>query len=256
MVRVCTCLCCNLPSIIPSKSFFIKKNTHQLCNCNSRMCIIHLDSYLFIELLDIVMFLLIFCNCCLQAGRYEEILLFQSQLFSGIVIVVRIKNLYDILCKILLFHCLVIITAVERIQLEVYDRLRIPDTKCIYHMIIVAYDWIIIRNCHNRLIILLFEMNIACLVVIFYTDISTETHFFGILRSSKLKRITIFEPVIRGLYLIAIFDLLLEHTVTVTDTAAISCVSECCKGIQEAGCQTAKTAITKCRIRFLVLDGI
>ena len=81
---------------------------------------------------DIIMSFLIFVNGCLKAGRYEEVLLFQTKLFTCHMVIIRIKHLYDSTCKVLLLYCVVIITLVERVKVKVYDRLCVPNTKCIY----------------------------------------------------------------------------------------------------------------------------
>ena len=89
-----------------------------------------------------------------------------------------------------------------------------------------------------------------------HTDIATEFHNFRILRSAQFERITIHQPVIGNLYLITVADLLLEHTITITDTAAICRISQRCQGIQETCCQTSQSTVTQCCIRLLVLDQV
>ena len=81
-------------------------------------------------------------------------------------------------------------------------------------------------------------------------------NFFCIFRATKFERIAIFQPVIRYFYLISIFDLLFEHTVTITDTASICTVIQSCKRIKEACCKTSQTTVTKCRVRLLIFDHI
>ena len=81
-------------------------------------------------------------------------------------------------------------------------------------------------------------------------------NFFCIFRTTKFKWISIFQPVIRYFYLISVFDLLFEHTITITDTTSICTVIQCCKRIQEACSQPSKTTISKCRIRFLSFDHV
>ena len=81
-------------------------------------------------------------------------------------------------------------------------------------------------------------------------------NLFCIFRTTKFKWISIFQPVIWNFYLISVFDLLFEHTITITDTTSICTVIQCCKRIQEACSQTSKTTISKCRIRFLILDHV
>ena len=255
MIRVSTGLLGDIPCILPSKSFLVKQDTHQLCYRYGRMSIVHLDRHLLIQLLNIVMTSLILGNRRLKARRHEEILLLQPQFFSRIVIIIRIQDFYNVLRQILLFNSLMVITAVKGLQLEINDRLRIPDTQGIDNMIIITDDRVVIRNCLNRLIILLYKTYLA-LIIIFYTDISAEAHFLGIFRSSEFKRIAVHKPVIRRLYLITVLDLLLEHTVAVTDTASVCRISKGCQRIQEAGRQTSKSAVSKRRIRLLILQQI
>ena len=81
-------------------------------------------------------------------------------------------------------------------------------------------------------------------------------NFFCIFRTTKFKWISIFQPVIRYFYLISVFDLLFEHTVTITDTASICAVVQSCKRIKEACCKTSQTTITKCRVRLLIFDYV
>ena len=67
------------------------------------------------------------------------------------------------------------------------------------------------------------------LLIILHTHIATEFYDLRILRTAQLKRVAILEPVIRYFYLITILDFLLEHTVTVTDTATVCGISKRCK---------------------------
>ena len=128
MVGICTCLGSHFPCFIPCQTLFIQKDTHQFGNCYSWMSIIQLEGCFFIELTNVVMILLIFGNCFLYTCRNEEILLFQAQLFSCIVIIIWIQNFYDVACQVFLFYCLAVVALVERIQLEFADCFRIPDT--------------------------------------------------------------------------------------------------------------------------------
>ena len=89
-----------------------------------------------------------------------------------------------------------------------------------------------------------------------HTYIATEFNRFRILRSTQFKRIAIHQPVIGNLYLITVADLLLEHTITITDTAAVCGISKSCQGIQETCCQTSQSTVTQCCIRLLVLDQV
>ena len=171
--------------------------------------------------MDVIVFLLIFSDCFLKAGRYKEVLLFQSQLFTCIVIVVWIKNLYDIAGKVLLLYCFLVVTLVKGIQLEVYDRLCIPDTESIYHIIVIACDRHIIRNSFYCLVSFVDKSGSTLFSIIFCSYIAAEMYFLGIFRTTEFEWIAVFQPVIRYLNLVSVFDLLFEHSVMVTDSTAI-----------------------------------
>ena len=229
MVGISNRLCCYFPCFIPSKTFLVNEQTHQLCNCYSRVSIVHLDRNFFIQFAHIFVFLFIFIKHNLKTGRYKEILLFQTKLFSCIVVVIWIKNLYDRFCKVFLLDRFMVFSSVKCIQFKVCDCLCIPDTQCIDYVVAISYDRHIIWNSKYGFIIFLDEIFFLGLFIILYTNGTTKTDFLCILVTTNFKRIAIFEPVIRYFYLIAIFDLLFEHTVAVTDSTAVSCVSKRCK---------------------------
>ena len=256
VVGVSTAFCCDIPCLIPAKTFLIDKNTHQLCNCNCRMSIIHLEYNLLMKLCDVIVCFFVFGNRCLKAGRYEEVLLFQTKLFTCHMVIIRIKHLYDSTCKVLLLYCVVIITLVKRVKVEVYDRLCIPDTKCVYNIVVITCDRHIVRNSLNCLISFMDEFILVLHRIPLNAYISAEMNLFCILRTTELERIAVLQPVIRCLYLITVTDLLLEHTITVTDSASVCTVVESCKRIQEACCQSSKSTVSKSRIRLLVFDAV
>ena len=74
----------------------------------------------------------------------------------------------------------------------------------------------------------------------------------------ELERVGMIQPVVRHFFLEAVLDLLLEHTVMVADTAAVSVIAACSQRIQEAGSETAETAVAESRIRLMkeIKDGI
>ena len=229
------------PGIIPAKTFLIHKKTHKLCNCHSRMSIVHLEYDFLVELLNIIMCFLIFLDCSLNTCRYEEVLLFQTKLFTGHFIIVRIKNVYDILCEVLLLNGFLVITFVKGIKSKLFDSSSIPDTKCIYYIVLITNDRHIVWDCLYCLISFMDKFVLAGCLVIFNSYISPEMYLFCVLRTTKLKWIAFFKPCIRNLNLVSVSDFLFEHTITVTDSAAICTVSKCCKGIKEACCKSSQT---------------
>ena len=123
-------------------------------------------------------------------------------------------------------------------------------------VIAVAHDRHVIRDSQNGLVVLLHKFCTVCSVVVLYPDISAKADLLCVLLPAQLKGISLLEPVVRCLHLVAVLDLLLEHTVAVADTAAVGRISEGSQGIQEAGRQTAKASVPESRVRLLVLDGV
>ena len=172
------------------------------------------------------------------------------------MVIVWIKDINDQFCKVLLLYCFVIITSVKLIKFEVCNRFCIPYTQCIYYMITISYDWHIIRNSHNRLIIFLDKFIFSCYRIFLETDISAKAYFFCVLFTANFKWISFFQPVVRNLHLISIFDFLFEHSITVTDSTSVCRIVQCCKRIKETCCKTSKTTISKSRIRLLVFNHV
>ena len=256
MIGVSTGLCGYFPCLVPAKTFLIHEDTHKLCNRYGRMGIVQLEGCLLIELTDIAVVLFILCNSFLYTCGNEEILLFQTKLFTCVMLICRIEDLNDVLCQVFLLNGIHVITLVEGIQLEIHDGLCIPYAKRIYHTVVVTNDGDIKGNGTNGLIVLLDEVVAVIFLIVFHTHITAEFYFFGILRTAKLEGVAVFQPVIRYLYLITVLDLLFKHSVTITDTTAVSRIIQGCQRIQEAGCQTAQSTVSKSSIRLLILDDV
>ena len=172
------------------------------------------------------------------------------------MVIVRIENINDQFCKVFLLYCFVIISSVKLIKFEVCNRFCIPYTQCIYYVIAISDDRHIIWNCHNRLVILLNKYIFTCCRVFLKTDISAKAYFFCVLFTANFKWISFFQPVVRNLHLISIFDFLFEHSITVTDSTSVCRIVQCCKRIKETCCKTSKTTISKSRIRLLVFNHV
>ena len=171
------------------------------------------------------------------------------------MVVVGVQNLYQQLRQVFFLHSLLVISLIEGVQTEGVHSLRVPDTQGIYHVVAIAYDGHIAGNRAHALVALLYEMVLALLVYL-HVHIAAELDDLGQLRTAQLEGIALFEPLVGHLYLEAVFDLLLEHTVAVADAAAVSRVAQACERIQEAGRQSSQTAVSKGGVRLLILDHV
>ena len=172
------------------------------------------------------------------------------------MIIIWIQYLDNVFCEIFLLNRFMILATVKFIQFELCNCLRIPDAESIYHVISITYNRHIIWNCQYRFVIFLNIIIPLFLFVVFHTNGSAKADFLGILITAQFKWIAIFQPVIRCLHLITIFNFLLKHSVMVSDSTSISRISQCCQRIQKARCQSSKTAISKGCVRFFVLNHI
>ena len=256
MVGVGHGLCGHFPCLVPLQLLLVQQDTHQLGNCYGGMGIVHLEGVLLIELADIGVFSLVTGDRLLHAGGDEEILLLQTQLFAGVMVVIRIQHLYQVAGKVFLLHGFLIIALIEGIELEVIDRFRIPHAQGIYQIVVVADDRNVVGYGTHAAIAVLHEVVAAGLLIIIHAHVSAEFDLVGQLRAAQLKRIAVLEPVVRYLDLIAVLDFLLEHSVAVTDSTAISHVAQCRERIQEAGGQTAQTAVAQRCIGLLILKHV
>ena len=224
MVGVSAGLRRDLPCLVPAQVFLIQEDPHQLGHSHRRVGVVHMEGCLLIELTDIAVVLFILCNSFLYTCGNEEILLFQTKLFTCVMLICRIEDLNDVLCQVFLLNGIHVITLVEGIQLEIHDSLCIPYTEGIYHTVVVTNDGNIKGNGTNGLIALLNEVVAVVFLIVLHTHITAEFYLFGVLRTAKLEGVAVFQPVIRHLYLITVFNFLFEHSVTVTDATAISCI--------------------------------
>ena len=140
------------------------------------------------------------------------------------------------------------------VQLEGIDRLCVPDPQAVDHVVAVAHHRKIHRHRQHRLIALLDETALAVLVL--NPDVTSELDRLGILRTAKLERIAVLQPHIRNFHLITVLNFLFEHAVAVADAAAVRRIAQRRQRIQKAGCQTSQAAVSKRRIRLLILDHV
>ena len=94
MVGIGHALCGHLPCLVPAEAFFVHQDTHQFGHRYGGMGIVHLEDDLLVQFCDIVMVLFILLDRSLQRSGHEEVLLFQTKLFTCIVIVVGVQNFH------------------------------------------------------------------------------------------------------------------------------------------------------------------
>ena len=106
------------------------------------------------------------------------------------MVIIRIKNLNNVSCKVFLLNGLLVITLVKGIQLETVYRFCIPDTKGVHNTVAISNDRKIIRNRTDTLIAFLHKI-VSAVFIHMNIDITAKFNFLGIFRSAELERITV-----------------------------------------------------------------
>ena len=255
MVGVSAYLSGDFPSVIPRHIVFIHQHTHQFRNCYSRMGVVQLERHFIRQFVEIgVVFLETLHNALYRRGN-EEILLTQTQFFPLNMFIGRVQHVCHGACQQFFFGCFLVIAFVEEFQIQFILRPCFPQTQCIYGVIAIADNRIVIRHSDNRLIIFLYE-TVFSVAFGHSANIAAEFDFYSVFISLDAPRVAVFQPVIGRFHLITVFDFLFKNTIVVADTAAISRQLQCGQGIQETCSQTPQTAVTQTRIGFRVLYHI
>ena len=202
------------------------QQAYQLRNRDNRMGIVQLDGVEVSKAAEIIAVnLLILADDILQGCRAEEVLLLQTQLLALVGGIVRIQNAGDVLSAVLLTDGCVVVLLVELVEVERLDRLCLPQTQVADVLGLVADDRNVVRNRTDGLI--------------------AELNQNRIRLGTDAPRIAEAGPVVRGLLLEAVLNVLLEQAVAVADAVAVERKILRCRRVQEAGCQTAQTAVAQ-----------
>ena len=149
--------------------------------------------------------------------------------------------------------CQGVVAAVEGLQIEVLlDRLGGPDAQLVDGLAGIAHHGDVIRDGQDVLRVHRAVERAA--VLLKALDAATKLNGHGLVLTTDLPRIAVGEPLVGGLDLAAVDDLLLKQAVAVAHAVAVASNALGCHGIQEARGQTAQAAVAQCWIGLLVLN--
>ena len=210
----------------------INQQTHQLRDRQYRVGIIQVNRgflrQIGVGFVELVMAAQNILNGC----RHQEVLLTQAQLPARIGRVIRIEHARYVFGVVFIFHRRKIVTLVKFTQVDFATRLRIPQPQGVGRIGIVARNNLVVGHGQN-----LFGLQPVRLFA-FLLHAPAKTHFVAGVMAFEFPWVTVFQPVIRGLFLPAINNVLLEHAVVVANTITASGQRQRCQRIQEAGRKT------------------
>ena len=132
------------------------------------------------------------------------------------------------------------------------DRLGGPDAQLVDGLTGIAHHGDVIRDGQN--VLRVHRAVERASVLLKALDVATKFNGHGLVLTTDLPGIAMSEPLVGGLDLAAVDDLLLKQAVTVAHAVAVTGNALGCHGIQEARGQTAQATVAQCRIGLLVLD--
>ena len=201
------------------------EETDKLRNYHTRMCIVDLDHCVIGKVMKIAAF----CCCLIQNQlcriAYHEVLLIDTKLSSCIIAVIRIQE-----------QCQV----VEQIPLIKGDSLAHNALVCNINIKKAKLDCFVL---------------IACNINIIQCGFQHKALKWDIIGNACICKPALrLDPRIRCLKLKMILKLLFEKSEVIIKSDSFSRKSQSCDGIQEAGCQTSKTAVSERWLRLDLLD--
>ena len=133
-----------------------------------------------------------------------------------------------------------IVTAVEGLKVKVLlDRLGSPDAQLVDSLAGIAHDGDVIRNGQD--VLRVYRAVERAAILLKALDAATKLNSHGLILTTDLPGIAVGEPLVGGLDLAAVDDLLLKQAVAVAHSVAVAGDALGCHGIREARCQTSQS---------------
>ncbi|OQB89404.1 MAG: hypothetical protein BWX86_02467 [Verrucomicrobia bacterium ADurb.Bin122] len=190
-----------------------------------------------------------------QRAGDEEVLLHQAQLFAVFGLIVRIKHLGNGLALCLFAHRLDPAAAVEGFEVKLLGGFRGPQAQEVHRLGAVAHDRNVVGHAEDALRLHPAGRRVAAVVEI-VDHLPIEVDFQRVLRAADFPRITVDQPVVGMLDLVAIDELLLEQAVLVVDAVADGRVVVRGERIEEARGEAAETAVAQAHVLFQRAHGL
>ena len=244
----------DVPGVVPLELLLVDKDTHELGAAHGGVRVVGVDGHKLRQQLPVLAVLLLKgVEQAVDAGRDKQVLLLQAQQTAVLAGVVGVKDGADGLGLGALSVGQGIVAAVEGLQIEVLlDRLGSPDAQLVDGLAGIAHDGDVVGNGQDVLRVHRAVERAA--VLLKALNMATKLDGHGLVLTTDLPGIAVGEPLVGGLDLAAVDDLLLKQAVAVAHAVAVAGNALGCHGIQEACGQAAQATVAQSRIGLLVLD--
>ena len=185
-----------------------------------------------------------------DASRDKQVLLLQSQQTAVLAGVVGVEDGADGLGLGALGVGQGVVTAVEGLQIEVLlDRLGSPDAQLVDGLAGIAHDGDVVGDSQDVLRVHRAVERAA--VLLKALNVTTKLNGHGLVLTADLPGIAVGEPLVGGLDLAAVDDLLLKQAVAVAHAVAVAGHAVVRHRGEEARGQTAQAAVAEAGIDLL-----
>ena len=226
------------------------KKPLELDHSDRGMGVVELNGDLLRELVPVVVAPAEPADDILEGAGHEEILLDETQFLPALRAIVRIEHFGDGLTGVLVAHRFLVTAAVESLEIEILSRLGGPEPEKIHGRRPVSWNRNVVRNTHQ----FPGSRPSGDIVADGVEDIlylTVDLDLGGVLGTHDLPGRAVLHPVVGKLDLVAVAELLLEKAVLVVDSVSDCRQIESGEGIEEAGCQSPETAVSKPHVVFL-----
>ena len=218
------------------------------------MRVVELDGSLFDERVERTVFLLVTADDVLERAGNEEDLLDEAELAADGGLVVRVEHLRDGFAVGFFADSFDVAAFVELVEVEFAGCLSFPEAEEVNRLRLVTDDRNIPRNTDDRRRVHPARLEVAVFVVREF-DMAVKRNFDAAGCALDVPRVAGEKPVVGVFNLIAVRERLAEETEFVVNPVTDCREVERSEGVQEAGSETAETAVTEAHILFFFENG-
>ena len=253
VVRVGEHLAADVKGGVPLIAALVQQNAHHLGDGNGGVGIVQLDADLVGQVVQRAVLVQVVLQDIRDGRSREEILLAQTQDLTLGVVVVGVEDLGDQLGRGRPADGRVVVAGVEAAHIKA-GGLCLPQTQLGNAVGTVTGYVHIVGHGDDGIVVLVLDVMEAALPGL--NGLAVKADLLRLVGVALDPDLAAGQPVVSGLLLPAIDDLLLEDAVLVQDGVAGAGDAVGSHAVQIAGGQAAQTAVAQACVRLLVVDGV
>jgi hypothetical protein len=239
----------HLPRLVPGHVLLVDHQPHQLGDGHGRMRVVELDGDPVGEGPEVLVAPQVPPDDVRQAAGDEEVLLPETELLAGLVLVVGVEDLADDLGLVLLDDAALVVAVIEEAEVELLRGSCLPEPQRVHRRHAVAGHRHVVGDAEHRP---------AAHPAGGGRPVapgpalhrSVEAYRHRLLRPDDLPGVAELEPLVGALHLVPADDVLAEDPELVADAVAHPRVAVGGHGVEEAGREPAETAVAQPRVRL------